>query len=152
MVPTGFLVPFEAGESQANDADAGDDIDGAGERGSTDDDQTSEQVAATKTRFTSSMGLSVLLPIKTKQLQVNVDWGDYSLMEPTLEQRNAWQRMHQRQMLVIPIESKDRWRIDKSIPGNNGMQISVTGTKLGIRPAPTDRLGRSFGVVLQQSA
>lgn len=55
---TGFLVPFEAGESQANDADAGDDIDGAGERGSTDDDQTPEQVAATNTRFTSSMGLS----------------------------------------------------------------------------------------------
>ena len=73
---TGFLVPFDAGESQANDADAGDDIDGAGERGGTDDDQTPDRAAASKTRFPSSMGLSLLLPIETKQLQVTVDWGD----------------------------------------------------------------------------
>ncbi|MCF7961278.1 MAG: DISARM system helicase DrmA [Pirellula sp.] len=127
---TGFLVPFEAGESQANDADAGDDIDGAGERGGADDDQTPEQVAASKTRFPSSMGLSVLLPIKTNQLQVNVDWGDYSPIEPTLEQPNAWQRTHQQQTLVIPIESNDRWRVNQPIPGSNGMQISVTGRRL----------------------
>ena len=47
----GFLVPFDAGESQAHDEDAGDEIDGAGERGGTDDDVSPERAAASKTRF-----------------------------------------------------------------------------------------------------
>lgn len=83
---TGFLVPFDAGESQANDEDAGDDIDGVGERGGTDDDTAPEKAAASKTRFPSSMGLSVLLPTEASQLQVTVEWGDYQ----PLEQEPNW--------------------------------------------------------------
>ena len=47
---TGFLVPFDAGESQASDVDAGDDIDGAGERGGTDD-QTPRQSRSKQNAF-----------------------------------------------------------------------------------------------------
>lgn len=64
---TGFLVPFDTGESQANDEDAADDIEGAGERGGTDDDTAPEKAAASKTRFPSSMGLSILLPTEASQ-------------------------------------------------------------------------------------
>ena len=63
---TGFLVPFDAGEAQSSDPDAGDDIDGNGDGAGTDDDVVPERVAASKTRFPSSMGLSVLLPLQTK--------------------------------------------------------------------------------------
>ena len=63
---TGFLVPFDAGAAQSSDPDVGDDIDGNGDGSGTDDDVVPERVAASKTRFPSSMGLSVLLPLQTK--------------------------------------------------------------------------------------
>lgn len=124
---TGFLVPFDSGESQASDADAGDEIDGAGEPGGTDDDVTPEIAAASKTRFPSSMGLSVLLPVETTQLQVTVDWGDYAPAEAVPGHPYPWQRQPRQQTLTVPIDQKARWRKDIPIPGSNGMQISLTG-------------------------
>ncbi|MFN8711150.1 MAG: helicase, partial [Planctomyces sp.] len=131
---TGFLVPFDAGEKQGHDEDAGDEIDGAGERGGTDDDVSPERAAASKTRFPSSMGLSVLLPTVTKQLQVTIDWGEYGPLEPEPGQSNPWRRKPQHKTLMVPIEQKDRWRADIPIPGSEGMRISVTGRSLsGVR-------------------
>jgi len=127
---TGFLVPFDAGEKQGHDEDAGDEIDGAGERGGTDDDVSPEVAAASKTRFPSSMGLSVLLPTATKQIQVTVDWGDYELLEPEPGQLNAWRRKPQHTALIVPIQHKDRWRADIVIPGSEGLWISVSGRSL----------------------
>ena len=87
------------------------------------------------------MGLSLLLPIETKQLQVTVDWGDYAPIERTVEQPNAWQRKHQQQALVIPIQSKNRWRADIHVPGSDGLRISVTGRNL-VGSKNTEAYGR----------
>ena len=135
---TGFLVPFDAGEKQAHDEDAGDEIDGAGERGGTDDDVSPERAAASKTRFPSSMGLSVLLPKETEQLEVTIDWGDYGPLEPEPGQPNAWRRTPQHKSLLVPIDRKDRWKADLPIPGSEGLRIVVTGRGLsGLRNQET---------------
>lgn len=127
---TGFLVPFDAEEKQARDEDAGDEIDGAGERGGTDDDVSPERTAASKTRFPSSMGLSVLLPKETQQLEVDVDWGDYGPLEPEPGQPNPWRRSPQHKTLLVPIDQQDRWKSDLAIPGSEGLRLVVTGRSL----------------------
>ena len=77
---TGFLVPANAGETQANDVDADDDIGETAEPpGATDDDTPRERTAVRERRLPSSMGLSVLLPGEAKWLSVRVTWGYYRL-------------------------------------------------------------------------
>ena len=135
---TGFLVPFDAGEKQGRDEDAGDDMEENGEHRGTDDDVSPERAAASRTRFPSSMGLSVLLPQTTKQLQVAVDWGDYEPLEPEPGQPNAWRRLPRHTTLTLPVDSKNRWRVELAIPGSDGLRISVTGRSLaGARNAAT---------------
>ena len=127
---TGFLVPFDVGEKQARDEDAGDEIDGAGDQGGTDDDVSPERAAASKTRFPSSMGLSVLLPKATEQLEVSVDWGDYGPLEAEPGQPNAWRRTPQHKTLLVPIDRRERWKADLPVPGSEGLRIVVTGRSL----------------------
>jgi hypothetical protein len=135
---TGFLVPFDVGEKQARDEDAGDEIDGAGDQGGTDDDVSPERAAASKTRFPSSMGLSVLLPEATEQLVVSVDWGDYTPLDAESGQPNAWRRTPQHKSLLVPIDRKDRWKADLPVPGSEGLRIVVTGRSLsGLRNQET---------------
>lgn len=127
---TGFLVPFDAGQAQSSDPDAGDDIDGNGEGAGTDDDVVPERVAASRTRFPSSMGLSVLLPIQTKQLTVTVEWGDYHPIELESPEPNAWQRTPRREALVVDVQQAVRWRNDLHLPGTDGLRISIAGRSL----------------------
>ena len=75
---TGFLVPLGAGEDQRVDETSNDEIDGAGdEAGGTDDASPPERPAARRAFLPSSMGVSLLVPPATKQLEVIVRWGDY---------------------------------------------------------------------------
>jgi hypothetical protein len=127
---TGFLVPFDAGEAQSSDPDAGDDIDGNGEGSGTDDDVVPERVAASKTRFPSSMGLSVLLPFQTKQLSVTVDWGDYQPISPEGTESNAWQRTPRSETLLVDVQQSIRWRCDVPLPGTDGLRVSIAGRSL----------------------
>ena len=100
---TGFLVPFDAGETQAQDEDAGDDIDDPGEKRGADDDATPEKTAASRTRFPSSMGVSVLLPIEASQLQVTIDWGDYQPLESEPGKSVPWLRKPQQNYMMLAI-------------------------------------------------
>src|SRR5271166_4100514 len=59
---TGFLVPLEAGVVQKSDETADDDPDSP---------------AARRAFFPSSIGLSLLVSKQTRQLRVEVNWGDY---------------------------------------------------------------------------
>lgn len=127
---TGFLVPFDAGESQTQDQDAGDEMDGPGDQSGTDDDVLPERTAASKTRFPSSMGVSVLLPQQTSHLQVTIDWGDYSPLQPESGHPNLWQRRPQHAAISVPIHQSERWKADLPVPGSDGLQISVNGRRL----------------------
>ena len=74
----GFLVPYEAPETQRADVDSDDQLDELGKTIAADDDQAPEAAAASKGFFPSSMGLSVLVQAETVQMQVKVDWADYA--------------------------------------------------------------------------
>ncbi len=75
---TGFLVPLEAGEVQKNDETANDDFESPAAGGdATDDDTTPELPAARRAFFPSSIVLSLLVSKQTRQLRLEVDWGDY---------------------------------------------------------------------------
>ena len=75
---TGFLVPLEAGEAQKSDETANDDFESPAAGGdATDDDTTPEPPAARRAFFPSSIGLSLLVSKQTRQLRVEVNWGDY---------------------------------------------------------------------------
>jgi hypothetical protein len=75
---TGFLVPLEAGEVQKSDEMANDDFESPAAGGeATDDDTTPEPPAARRAFFRSSIGLSLLVSKPTRQLRVEVNWGDY---------------------------------------------------------------------------
>ena len=71
-------MPLEAGEDQKSDETADDDFDSPAAGGdATDDDTTPEPPAARRAFFPSSIGLSLLVSKQTRQLRVEVNWGDY---------------------------------------------------------------------------
>jgi Helicase conserved C-terminal domain len=75
---TGFLVPYEADIAQKTDETADEEIEGpAGAEGEGDDEIVPDAPSARRAFFPSSMGISVLVPESTRELQVIVDWGDY---------------------------------------------------------------------------
>src|ERR1019366_1702052 len=79
---TGFLVPYEAPESQRRDAVSDEQIDLPGMAGGTDDDERPERASGRKVFLPSSLGVSVLVPPSAEKLQVTANWGDYKLLEP----------------------------------------------------------------------
>ncbi len=74
---TGFLVPLEADDAQKGDETADDSLDAPAGAGGTDDDATPEPPASRRAFLPSSIGLSVLVSSQTRQLLVEVNWGDY---------------------------------------------------------------------------
>ena len=58
---TGFLIPVDAPEEQAADADGDDDFDDVPEAEGPGEESTDDRVAAKKAYFPSSMGLSTLV-------------------------------------------------------------------------------------------
>ena len=112
---TGFLVPLEAGEAQKSDEAADDTLDApAGGGDAADDDNTPEPAAARRAFFPSSVGLSLLVSRQTRQLQVEVNWGDYraepltrlSDIQPTADSLWSRRRMHSGEGVFSPDSPK----------------------------------------------
>src|SRR5690349_991122 len=76
---TGFLVPLDADPAQRVDEDSTEEVDAADDAGGADDATTPEPASARQRYLPSSMGMSVLVPVASKQLKVIVCWGDYKL-------------------------------------------------------------------------
>jgi hypothetical protein len=83
---TGYLVPEAAPVEHRTDAEAKEEVDAAGEGGGTDDSSIPDKEAAPPSLLPSSMGLSVLIPAGTKEIQVEVTWGTYLWEDPTKEE------------------------------------------------------------------
>src|SRR4051812_30901411 len=79
---TGYLVPEAAPVEHRSDAEAKEEMDAAGEGGGADDSATPDKEAAPLSLLPSSMGLSVLISSATKQIEVEVTWGDYTWEDP----------------------------------------------------------------------
>jgi hypothetical protein len=79
---TGYLVPEKAPVEHRTDAEAKEEVDAAGEGGGKDDTSPPDKEAAAPSLLPSSMGLSVLVPAGTKEVEVEVTWGTYEWEDP----------------------------------------------------------------------
>ena len=86
---TGFLVPLDAEDSQKVDEDGTEQVDAIPEAAGVDDDTTPEPPSARQRYLPSSIGLSVLVSEKTRQLKVTARWGDYRKWSVVSEEGRA---------------------------------------------------------------
>jgi Helicase conserved C-terminal domain len=152
---TGFLVPLEAGEAQKSDETADDDIDApAGGGDAADDDATPEPAAARRAFFPSSIGLSLLVSRETRQLRVEVNWGDYRaepLNAPEVGEASPvtevsgriplrWRREPHRVEMTLNLPRETPKAIEKHVPGSEGLRVAIS-----VRPVRA--LGIAEGMV-----
>ena len=121
---TGFIVPFDAGESQRRDEDDDDEPDETS-GGGTDDATAPDTTAARRANFPSSVGLSTLLPESAETIDVTVSWGDYTLLDSEGGVRTPWRREPKQKTIRVPIP-KDRKKQSILIPGSGGLHIDIT--------------------------
>lgn len=134
---TGFLVPFEASESERSDDDSQDQLD-LMERPGKDDDVLPDAASARRSYFPSSMGLSVLVPAGVKTLEVLITWGDYvphrparSAGEEGEEDRSAqwgpWKRVPRQERMVVRVPfSAESW----PVPESQGLELAASSRKV----------------------
>jgi len=138
---TGFLVPYEASFEQRSDDTGDDELDQLSRKGTGDDEAAPEAASARKAFFPSSMGLSVLIPQETTELEVTVEWGDYCPLpqaeeeeekaETGLQNRTSkpWQRTPHQQSIKVPLSlftnSKEGTH-KQNIPNSDGLQLVLT--------------------------
>jgi hypothetical protein len=146
---TGFLIPYEAPESQRFDANGQEELDVGGDEGghaAGDDAAAPEQASARRAFFPSSLGVSVLVPTDAKELAVTVTWGDYrpeavaadapadEAPEPKPEGKHEreerWRRVPHAETLRVPVVK--RGRQSHEVAGSGGLQVVVS-----VRPVRT---------------
>ncbi|MFO1419611.1 MAG: DISARM system helicase DrmA [Candidatus Competibacteraceae bacterium] len=82
---TGFLAPLNASHDQRGDPDANDQADLLESASPAAEDNASpDRPTARNSLFPASLGLSVLVGADTRELTVQLDWGDYVRSTPTL--------------------------------------------------------------------
>ncbi len=146
---------MEAGEAQKSDETADDDLDSpAGGGDGTDDDATPEPPAARRAFFPSSIGLSLLVAKQTRQLQVEVNWGDYHAEpldapvdgeeSPTAEVTGRiplrWRREPHRVGMTLNLATETSKAVEHEVPESNGLRVAVS-----VRPVQA--LGIAEGMV-----
>lgn len=130
---TGFLIPVDAPEEQATDADGDDDFDDVPESEGPGEESSDDRVAAKKAYFPSSMGLSTLVAETATSLTVRVCWGDYALGEHLPEasaeddtERKpipVWQRTAQEQSLQITLGGNPGVLATHVLPDTDGLEV-----------------------------
>ena len=77
---TGFLVPYGADFERRVEPGGGESVEEHGAQGFGDDETEPDKGPARRAAFPSSMGLSVLVPAGTQQLEAEIRWGDYEVL------------------------------------------------------------------------
>ncbi len=75
---TGFLVPFEGSDEDRLDPESDNDMDAPGAGGDGEADGGIPEPSARKVFLPASLGVSVLLPPGTHELEIVASWGDYA--------------------------------------------------------------------------
>jgi len=120
---TGFLTPMDADSDQKWDPASDDQLDQPAEPAGAgaDDDNAPEPAVARRSYLPSSMGLSVLLPAQTAQLQAVVRFGEYGRVDhdPDYSGPQCWQRIPREATCVIQL-------VDQ-VPGSGVVQVPDSG-------------------------
>jgi hypothetical protein len=134
---TGFLVPYEAPESQRRDAVSDEQLDLAGMTGGTDDDERPERASGRKVFLPSSLGISVLVPANCEVINITAFWGDYKLLQSnggvegggvagagsTGRGTQQWKRTQRVVSVAIPLPKATSKPIHANLPDSNGVRI-----------------------------
>jgi hypothetical protein len=125
---TGFLIPSGTAAEKSADADEDDDMGGEiPESAGLAEESNEERKAAKKGFFPSSMGLSSLVPKRTRALTVTVRWGDYEKAEiEGLDGKpvSVWQR-HPREATLSVTLSGASEPVVHDVPDSGGLQLHI---------------------------
>ena len=100
---TGFLVPTDADDDQRLDETCNEELDQAAEPAGIDDSDTPEKTAARRSYLPSSMGLSVLVPKDTDELDAIVRFGEYWREEAEVGKSARYVRKPQEEIIKLRI-------------------------------------------------
>lgn len=122
---TGFLVPTDASEDQRSDPTANDELDQAAEPVSIDDSETPEKTAARRSYLPSSMGVSVLVPAGSQELEAVVRYGEYlpEIYEEGKSGPPRWTRVPHEEIVTLKIGSKKRGNGVIPVPNSRGIEL-----------------------------
>ncbi|QEG00163.1 hypothetical protein Mal15_42320 [Stieleria maiorica] len=122
---TGFLVPLDADEEQRSDPTSNDELDQAAEPAGLDDDETPEKPAARRSYLPSSMGISLLLPAGTDQLDATVAYGEYLRVEHEEGETGPqqWRRVPHSQTVLVDLGNKTTGNGVVPIPASRGVEL-----------------------------
>jgi hypothetical protein len=132
---TGFLVPREAPDDQRFDPESQETLDAplGDDEGPGDDNDEPDSAPAKKAFLPSSIGMSVLVPQETTELQAEVRWGDYKktpVPDPAHPDRKVWQRTQRTETVLIALDPTRPLRPPEEVPNARGLQVYVSTRKI----------------------
>lgn len=131
---TGFLLPSDTPPERRADADEDEEEGPAPEDGGLAEESSEERRAARKAYFPSSMGVSFLVGGGTRELEVEMSWGDYSHeeLEGDGERKDsAWRREPRREVVRLALGG-ERPEGRVKVPGSGGLEVQFVGRRVGV--------------------
>ncbi len=129
----GFLVPRETKAEEKTGFEGEGEVDSAADGGGGgDDEKTPERTSGRKAMFSSSMGMSVLVPSAAKSIELTVEWGDYTPEEAGKHdgpQRANWKRKQCKVEVSLPLVKR---RATKALEGFAGLSVVWTVRKVTV--------------------
>jgi hypothetical protein len=126
---TGFLAPIDASDEQRRDETAGDEADEQDEAGGVDDATEVDRSSAKTAFFPSSAGVSVLVPPKTKTLDVTVRWGDYK--RETRKEGDVWVRTARESKVTLNVPTHTPKPAEAALPQSDGLKVVLSVRPVG---------------------
>lgn len=124
---TGFLVPTDADEEQRFDPNSDDDMDQTPAVAGVDENEEPEKSAARRSYLPSSLGLSVLVPAETQELQAIVRFGEYLRVEQEEGSKQGapvqWRRNPHEEIVSVALGKKVPAQGVVDVPGSRGVEI-----------------------------
>lgn len=150
---TGFIVPIDADETQKTDETGTDELDQVNDAKGLDDAVAPDTAAAKRSCFPSSIGLSLLVKESTKNLRVEVRWGDYRPERPTGGGDDSdgkgkgpppgppfyWRRIPRKEPILLTIPAQTKKPLEKDVPNSAGLKLA-----LAVRPVQSE--GKDGGI------
>ena len=122
---TGFLVPTDAKEAQRFDPTSDDEVDNTPPVAGVDENDTPEKPAARRSYLPSSLGISVLLPAGTKELEAVVRFGEYqrTAQEAGYSGPQHWQRSAFEEIVLVKFSGKVPANNVVPVPNSRGVEL-----------------------------
>ena len=122
----GFLIPSGTPAESSADSDEDEDFDEVPEDAGLPEENSEERRTAKKAYFPSSIGLSFLTPGETRELDVTVRWGDYTIdgvEDSEGKSASVWQRHPRESTMHVTVPDSDD---ESAVPDSGGLQLHVS--------------------------